>query len=77
MWNDQEWPYPPCTSATLAVRDPLEVNVNWKALGGFAIANVCLVGRTARADMLLCSGCWIGYCRYQLYINVYNGAEKL
>lgn len=77
MWNDQEWPYPPYTSATLAVRDPLEVNVNWKALGGFVIANVCSVGRTARADVLLCSGCWIDYCRYQLYINVYNGAEKL
>lgn len=51
--------------------------MNGKALGGFEIANVCSVGRTARADVLLHSGCWIGYCRYQLYINVYNGAEKL
>ena len=60
----------PCTSATLAIRDPFEVSMDWKALGGFAIASVRSVGRTALADVLLCSGCWIDYCRYQLYINV-------
>lgn len=38
-------------SATLSIGVPLEASVNWKALGGFAIANVCSVGRRALGDV--------------------------
>jgi len=59
-----------CTAVALTLRDPSEVSVNWKALGGFAIGGVCSVGRKALADVLLCLGCWVDCCRYQLYVNV-------
>lgn len=43
----------PCMSVALAVKDPLGVSVNWKALHGFVIVNERSARSTALADVLL------------------------
>lgn len=40
-------------SVALAIKDPLGVSVNWKALHGFATVNECSARSTALADVLL------------------------